>query len=520
MLLFQVIMSYFSSNNRRIVKNTLMLYVRMLLIMGVSLYTSRIILQTLGVDDYGIYNVVGGVIAMLGFFTSSLSGAGSRFITFALGKGDEEEQKRVFAAVMIIHYLLALLILVLGETIGLWFVCNKLVIPEARMNAALWVYHCSIVTTVIAVISTPYNSLIIAHEKMDVFAYVSIVEVVLKLAIVFLLVYIPYDKLMIYAILLMIVQLFVRMIYNIYCTRRFHECKARLVWNMEMIKEISVYAGWTINGNLAFVGYTQGINILLNMFFGPAVNAARGIAVQVQAAVMTFVGNFQTAVRPQIVKSYAVQNLAYMHSLVVRSSKFGFYLVLLLAFPIVLCINPILKIWLGIVPEHTNNFVVIMLAAGLIEPLEIALINAIHATGDIKKVQTYVATIPLIVLPLAYILLKFFDVSPEMVMLVYLFVQLFTQYVRVRVVLPKIGMTNRYYFIHVLKPILYLIPFAMVPYFLLPDFSNTSFMELAFYCIALFVYILGCIWLLGLNNNERSYIWSFMTSKFSKQSGV
>ena len=497
-----------------------MLYVRMLLIMGVSLYTSRVILQTLGVDDYGIYNVVGGVIAMLGFFISSLSGTGSRFITFALGKGDEEEQKRVFAAVMIIHYMLALLILVLGETIGLWFVCNKLVIPEARMDAALWVYHCSIVTTVIAVISTPYNSLIIAHEKMDIFAYISVVEVVLKLAIVFLLVCIPYDKLVTYAVLLMAVQLFVRMIYNIYCSRRFYECKAKLVWDTGLIKEIFVYAGWTVNGNLAFVGYTQGINILLNMFFGPAVNAARGIAVQVQAAVMTFVDNFQTAVRPQIVKSYAVQDLNYMHSLVVNSSKFGFYLVLLIAFPIVLCINPILKIWLGIVPEHTNTFVVIMLAAGLIEPLKIALINAIHATGDIKKVQTYVATIPLMILPLAYILLKYFDISPEMVMLVYLFVQLFTQYIRVRVVLPKIGMTNRYYFIHVLRPVLYLLPFAVPPFFLMSDFLNASFMKLAFYCIALFVYILGGIWLLGLNSNERSYIWTFIASKFTKKSLV
>ena len=491
-----------------------MLYARMLLMMGVSLYTSRVVLQTLGVSDYGIYNVVGGVISMLSFFTSSLAGAGSRFITFALGKGERKELQEIYSSVMLIHYVLAGIVVVLGETVGLWFVYHELVIPASRMEAALWVYHCSIITMVIAIISTPYNSLIIAHEKMGVFAYVSILEVVLKLLIVFLLLYIPYDKLTVYAILLMLVQVFIRFVYSGYCRKQFHESRGKLKWNFKLIKEISAYAGWTLNGNLAVVGYTQGINILLNLFFGPVVNAARGIAVQVQSAVMAFVNNFQTAVNPQIVKSFAVSDLEYMHSLVVRSSKFGFFLVLLLAFPTIMCINPILKIWLGVVPEHTNSFVVIMLTAGLVEPLKVALNNAIHATGDIKKFQIYEGTSLLMVLPIAYILLKFFDISPEMVMLVYLFVQLFTQYIRVRIVLPRIDMTYRYYFRHVLKPVLCLIPFAIVPFFLLPDFLSVSFIKLIFYCFVLLVYILGCIWLLGLNRNERSYIWSFITSKF------
>ena len=505
------------NSNKRIIKNTLMLYMRMLLMMGVSLYTSRVVLRTLGVDDFGIYNVVGGVITMLSFFTSSLSGAGSRFVTFALGKDDEEEQKRVYSAVMVIHYLLAFLIIIIGETVGLWFVYNKLVIPETRMNAALWVYHCSIVTTVIAVISAPYNALIIAHEKMDVFAYVSIVEAVLKLAIVYMLICIPYDKLIIYALLLMFVQLIIRMIYNIYCNRKFEESHAKLRWDSGLIKKISIYAGWTVNGNLAVVGYTQGINILLNMFFGPAVNAARGVAVQVQSAVMTFVNNFQTAVRPQIVKSYAVNDLEYMHSLVVRSSKFGFYLVLFLAFPIVLCVNPILKIWLGIVPEHTNTFVIIMLVAGLVEPLKVALINAIHATGDIKKFQLYEGTSLLTVLPIAYILLKFFKISPEAVMLVYLIVQLFTQYIRMRIVLAKINMTGHDYFVNVLQPILYVLPFTLVPFFLLPKIDNISFCCLVFCVFALLIYVLVCIFLLGLNQKERRYILSLVVSKFRKK---
>ena len=253
------------------------------------------------------------------------------------------------------------------------------------------------------------------------------------------------------------------------------------------------------------------------MFFGPAVNAARGVAVQVQSAVMTFVNNFQTAVRPQIVKSYAVNDLEYMHSLVVRSSKFGFYLVLFLAFPIVLCVNPILKIWLGIVPEHTNTFVIIMLVAGLVEPLKVALINAIHATGDIKKFQLYEGTSLLTVLPIAYILLKFFKISPEAVMLVYLIVQLFTQYIRMRIVLAKINMTGHDYFVNVLQPILYVLPFTLVPFFLLPKIDNISFCCLVFCVFVLLIYVLVCIFLLGLNQKERRYILSLVVSKFRKK---
>jgi len=502
------------ANNKRIAINTLMLYIRMFLVMAISLYSSRIILNTLGVEDFGIYNIVGGVITMLGFLTSSLSGAGSRFITFALGKGDKEEQRQVYVTVMIIHYMLAGIVVLLGETVGLWFVYNKLIIPVIRMEAALWVYHCSILTMIIAIISTPYNALIIAHEKMSVFAYISVVEIVLKLTIVFILVYISYDKLITYSILLMLVQLLIRIIYNIYCRKNFQESKTKLVWYPELIKEISAYAGWTINGNLAAVGYTQGINILLNLFFGPIVNAARGIAVQVQSAVMTFVSNFQTAVRPQIVKSYALHELKYMHSLVARSSKFGYYLVLILAFPIILCIDPILKLWLGFVPEHTNTFVVIMLIAGLIEPMKVALINAIHATGDIKKFQLYEGSALLTVLPISYILLKFFSISPEMVIGVYLIIQLLTQFLRVYIVLPKISMTYRYYFINVLKPILFTIPFSFIPFFIVPNIKETSLGELLLYITIAIIYILVCIFIVGINRYERESIFILVISKF------
>lgn len=314
-----------TKNNKRIAENTFFLYIRMLLIMLVSLYTSRVVLKVLGVEDFGIYNVVGGVVAMLNIIVNTLSRASTRFITFALGKDDKEELKQIFSTVICIHLLLAGLLVLVGETVGLWFVCNKLVIPAERMTAALWVYHSSILIAVVTFVNIPYNALIIAHERMGAFAYISIIEVFLKLLVAWTLIYTSQDKLIIYAVLLFVVQFLIRIVYGYYCSIHFPECKVKLVWNVQWLKKIFAYVGWTLNGSFAIVGYTQGINILLNLFFGPAVNAARAIAVQVEAAVVSFVQNFQTAVRPQIVKSYAMSDILYMHKLIIMSSKYGFF---------------------------------------------------------------------------------------------------------------------------------------------------------------------------------------------------
>ena len=501
----------------RIAQNTIMLYIRMLLIIVVTLYTSRIILNTLGVEDYGIYNVVSGVIVMLSFLNSSLGGAGARFIAFTLGKGKQDELKRIFSTVLCVHFILAGGIFIMGETVGLWFVLHKLVIPVERLTAALWVYHCSILTTVVAIISVPYNSLIIAHERMGAFAYISIIEVILKLFVVGLLVYIPYDKLIVYAILYLVVQVIIRLIYNYYCFTHFPESKTPLKWYPHLLKKIAVYAGWTINGNLAVIGYTQGINILLNLFFGPVVNAARGIAVQVQAAVMTFVQNFQMAIRPQIIKSYAISDLEYMQTLVIASSKYGLFLMLILAFPIFLCIKSVLNIWLGIVPEYTVSFVCIMLLIGLLAPLREALINAIHATGDIKKFQIYEGTSLLMIVPSAYILLKVFHISPESVMLVYFFVEIFAQCIRVWIVLPKISISYSTYFHKIMLPVLLLLPFCVLPVLFLPIPDNLSFVELVACVIAGALYALFCICLIGLTTAERRMMYIFVKNKISHE---
>ena len=502
-----------AAKNKRIAKNTVLLYARMILIMGVTLYTSRVVLRALGDVDYGLFNVVGGVIVVLGFLTGSLSGASSRFITYALGKNDMEEVKKTFSTICCIHLLFAAGIVVLGETAGLWFVYHKMVIPAERMTAALWVYHCSVATSAAAIVSVPYNALIIARERMSAFAYVSLAEALLKLLAAWTLLYTGYDKLVIYAVLYLGIQLLVRLLYGGYCSRHFAESRAPLRWDGKTVKEIIVYAGWTVNGQMAVVGYTQGINILLNLFFGPVVNAARAIAVQVQTATMMFVQNFQTAIRPQIIKSCSAGDFAYMHTLVIASSKYGFFLMLLLIFPLVLCIEPVLRLWLGQVPAHTVEFAKIVLYIGLLEPFSLSLISAIHATGDIKKFQLFEATSLLTIVPISYLLLKTGHASPETVMWVYFFVALFTQAIRIWIVLPKIGMSYLFYLKKIVPRACALIVCFVVPlhFFHIP--AAVTWWVFALYAAAAAAYIGVCIGVFGFEADEWRKIIGFLRKR-------
>ena len=281
--------------------------------MGIGLYTSRIILKTLGVTDFGIYNAVGGIIAIVGFISSSLSNATSRFITIAIGKGQQEFINKTFGNIKIIYYLLCVIVVIVGETIGLWFLYGKMDIPEGRMNAAFWVFQYSILSTVIGLICVPYNSAIIAHERMSAFAYISLIDVILKLLICFLLQVIPYDKLIVYASLFFCIEIIDRLIYAIYCNRHFEEVRVKAKIDRKQFKEILSMSGWSLSGNLFWVLNTQGVNLILNVFFGPVVNAARGIAIQVQGVLGQFVSNFQTAINPQITKTYASKVLVFLN---------------------------------------------------------------------------------------------------------------------------------------------------------------------------------------------------------------
>ena len=399
-------MSDTSSANKRIAKNTLVLYVRMLFTMGISLFTSRVVLQTLGVEDYGISSVVGGVISMFTFINAAMVSSTQRYLNFELVRGDANQLRSVFSTSLQIHALIALAIIVLSETVGLWFLNEKLVIPEARMTAAMWVYQCSILSCAVSIMSTPYNAVIVAHEKMSAFAYISILDVSLKLLVVYLLVVLPFDKLIILAILNLLVQLFIRYIYTLYCHRHFPESYFQFWFNKTLFKEMFGFAGWSFWGNLAAILYTQGLNMMLNIFFGPIVNAARGIAVQVQSAVQQFVGGFQTALNPQITKNYASNNLPQMHSLMFRSARFSFLLLFFLSLPVLMETNFILTLWLKTVPDDAVIFTQIMICISLIYTTANPCIIANQATGKVKIYQMVVGGILLLILPISYVVLK------------------------------------------------------------------------------------------------------------------
>lgn len=506
--------------SKRIAKNTLMLYVRMLFMMGVSLYTSRIVLSTLGVVDYGINNVVGGVIVMLSFLNNSLSGASSRFITVSLGKGDATATKRTFGNILSIHFLLAGIVFIVGETIGLWFVTTQLQIPAGRETAAFWVYQFSVFSMMMSIISVPYTSAIIAHERMSAFAYISIADALLKLVVVYLLVAIPYDKLIVYASLYFCISLFDRLVYGIYSARHFPETKARPRFDKKLSGEVFAFAGWTLNGNLAVIGFTQGLNMLLNIFFGPAVNAARGIAVQVQTIVQQFCDNFQTAINPQLIKSYAQGDLSYMQTLLVRSSKFSFFILFFIALPLMFEAKFVLNLWLGIVPEHTVNFLRLVIVVGMLHTLANPMITSVHATGRLRKFQIVEGTMLLTIVPISYVLLKFFGVRPEWVFAVHIAVETVTQYARAHIVLPMIGMPLWVYFHQVVIPVLVVSVISpLIPYLL---YVNTTGSIANFFavctscvlCISLIILFLGC------TKAERNFVVERVRGVVGKLKGI
>lgn len=464
----------------------------------INLYTSRVILNTLGVVDYGINNVVAGVITMLGFITGSLGNATSRFITFGLGAGDIKTLKQTFGNILSIYLILIIIILVIGETVGLWFVRTQLVIPQERYVAALWIYQFSIFSSMMAVISAPYNAVIIGHERMSAFAYISILDAILKLLIVYLLQIIPFDKLIVYAILFFIIQCFDRILYGVYCAKHFEEVHTSFLFEKEKIKEIISFAGWTLTASIAVIGYTQGINILLNLFFGPVVNAARGVAVQVQGVCNQFCSNFLLAVKPQIIKSYAQNNLTYMHQLVLKSSRFAFYILFFIALPLSIEADWVLSWWLGKVPEHTANFLRLVLCLAIVRGMASPIFDSVHATGRLRRFQTIESSILLMAFPLAYVMLKFFDSPPEFALVSVVIVEIVAQFARISIVLPMINLKISIYINKVILPILYVAFLASIPPFITywimePSLiSSLSVCSVSVLSCCLFIYTIGC----------------------------
>ena len=401
-----------SENTKRIAKNTLMLYVRMLFGMLVSLYTSRVVLQALGVEDYGIYNVVGGVVAMLSFLNDSMSGATSRFITYELGRDDLKRLNQVFSTSLIIHIFIALLVFFVAETIGLWFLENKLIIPDHRMISARFVFHLSVISMMIGIIQVPYNAVIISHEKMDVYAYVGILNIFLRLLIVYMLVIGNYDKLIFYAVLQFIVSIIIILIYRIYCFKKYPETHFKFIIKKEYIYPMLNFSGWDLYGNASVMARTQGVNMLINVFFGPMLNAASGIASQVQGAVMGLANNLVTATRPQIVKLYAIGEYGTMIKLFRDSLKLSYMLLALMSIPLMCEMNFILHLWLGTVPEYAVIFGRYTLLFNFFANMSLLLACIIHATGKIKRISFINGSLYLMVIPFSFICYKL-GANPE-----------------------------------------------------------------------------------------------------------
>lgn len=394
------------SNNKTIAKNTAFLYIRMMFTMVISLYTSRIILQNLGVQDYGIYQAVGGIVGFLSFINGALSTGSSRFLTFALGEEDCEKLKRTFSTTLIIHIILAIAIAVIAEIVGLWFIENKLVIPPDRINASIYTFHISVITALLTLTQVPYNANIIAHERMSIFAYVSIAEVSMKLAIVYLLTIGSFDKLILYATLLFLVQAGLMIFYRIYCSRHFEECRFNLVFDKSIFRKIAVFSGWSLFANASIALNSQGILILLNMFFNPAVVAARAISIQVNMAANQFINNFRTAVNPQIVKRYASKDYEGSKILLLSSTKYSFYMMLILALPICMSADQLLHIWLGVVPEYTTIFLQIIIVQSLFQVFDTSFYTALYAKGRLRENAILSPLFGFISFPIVYLLFK------------------------------------------------------------------------------------------------------------------
>ena len=500
-------MSDTSVNNKRIAKNTLLLYVRMLFIMGVSLYTSRVVLNTLGVEDYGIYNVVGGVVAMFGFINGAMSSATQRFITFALGKGDMDNLQKVFSTTLQIHALIATIIFILGETVGLWFMYTQMQIPADRMDAAFWVLQCSIMSAIVMIVSVPYNADIIAREKMSAFAYISILEAVLKLAIVFLLLVFTQDKLVLYSALVLCVQLFIRFCYGHYCNKHFPESKYRHVWDKRLFKEMTGFAGWSMFGNLSAVLYGQGLNMLLNVFFGPVVNAARAVAVQVQSVMQQFVSNFQMALNPQITKTYAKGEMDEMHQLMFRSARFSFYLLFLLSLPVLFETDFILTIWLKTVPDNTVTFLRIIICTSLIYTLANPLIIANQATGKVRKYQAVCGSILLMILPVSYVCLKL-GCPAYSVFIVHFCMEALTQLARIIMLRPLIGVKIKDFFKHIYARVFIVIVLSSIAPVAVYHNMNDTVLRFFVLSTACLLSVGIVVYSVGLSQSERAFVKS------------
>lgn len=507
------------SSNKTIAKNTIFLYFRMMFTMVVSLFTSRVILQVLGVEDYGIYQTVGGVVGFLSFVKNALATGSSRFLTFEMGTGNKDKLKRTFSSILTAHILLAFIIVFVAETAGLWFVYNKLVIPAERMDAAVFAYHLSILAAFFQITQVPYNSCIISHEKMGIYAYVSIAEVTLKLAIVYVLYIGNWDKLMLYSSLLCAINVGLIIFYRYYCTKHFDEAHYKPMWDKEIMRGVLSYSGWNLFANTAIALNTQGAIVLLNMFFSPAVVAARAIAGQVNMAANHFISNFRTAANPQIVKRYAAGDFEGSKRLLLSSTKFSFYLMLILSLPICLVASPLLHIWLAEVPEYSVEFLQIIVVVSLFSVFDVSFYTALYAKGQIKENAMISPTMGFLQFPIVYIMFRMGS-SPLAIAWAALVVNMLLGLVIKPILIIKIVNYTWNDILKVFKPCFYVSLVSSIFPVVLYMFKETLLpnMIVQFFVLAgvSILSVAVTVWIIGLDRDMKSKLVSIIRNKLHR----
>lgn len=504
------------SLNKRIAKNTLALYVRSIIVMLVSLYTSRVVLETLGADDFGIYNVVGSVVVLFSFIQGAMATAVQRYLNFELGRDDKNAVSRVFSMSMTVHIMIALIVVVLSETIGLWFLNTQMQIPSGRHIATQWVYQFSVLTCCVNILRIPYNATIIAYEKMSFYAYVSILEVFLKLSVVFLLVFSNGDRLILYSILMLIVPIIISVAYVFFCRKKFTTCSYSLFWDKKLFEEIFGFSAWSLFGSMANLGASQGINVLLNIFCGVVVNAAMGLAQQVNSAVSQFIVNFQTAFVPQLVKLYARNEYEKFVHLIFRSSKLSYFLILLIGLPVLTYTRPLLEIWLHSVPEYTVQFTRLMILFSMIDAMSGPLWNSVQATGKIRNYQILMSSIIAINVPAAYVILKLGG-SPIIVLVVRVIINFITHLVRIFYLRRLFEFPSLPYIKDIMSRIVFVSIVAMpLPLLMMRKVPTPTVWQLLFFLVIIVLQTAVFVFLLGLSQGERRTLINGVRQKIVK----
>ncbi len=500
------------SRSNTIVKNTLFMYFRMFITMVVSLFTVRVVLKTLGVVDYGVYNVIGGVVTTLAFITDVLANASQRFFAVEMGKNDIKKLQQTFGLILVAYLLVAVFLLILGETIGVWFVSNKMDIPVDRQAAAMVVFQFSLAAFLVGMVMSPFNAMIIAHERMNIYAYVSILQVFLKLGIVYLLVIIPYDKLIIYALLMFIIRVLISIIYIVICRKSFPESKFIFKWDKDIFKSIFSYSSWTLLGTLAFIFNTQGLNILFNLFFGPVANAAYAIGNQVKTTINSFASNFFVATRPPIIKSYSEGDYVYTNKLFYFSSKVIFSLLFVMIAPLFAEVEYVLKLWLGNVEQYMPAFVRLMLIWAIVLSVSEPITAIVQAAGKVKIYHGLVDTFTLLTLPLTYIAFKL-GLEPQWGFLISIAIFLIAHVMRLFVLRSFHNFSIREYTVKFILPCFLTLAITVSGIYAFRLISSNSL-------ITIFVAIIvaaASIWFFEFDNDEKKYVLNIVRKKIIKK---